>query len=195
VLGVIWIAVLSGLTPVRRPRPGLPLCVYARQRLALLLSRSVYQARLGCPPRIRLGSQKLHLFLPRDILPLLQQRRRRPSHVSEPLMPLWRHSHVGAVDLIRVLHYPPPSPRPVTPEVAELPEGVALKVQACPESVRELIVKAPGHVPTRYRFRHGRRNVFHLYHALKNGEICVGAIGSVCLGCGGLLREIVKMGG
>ncbi len=100
---------------------------------ALVPNWRIHQARLGGPASVGFGGQQPHALLPQDVAPLLVQRRRILACVPEPLVPLRRHAHVTVVDGPWNLHdaAPPAGGRVgAAPRVAELPEGVAVQIQA-----------------------------------------------------------------
>lgn len=108
---------------LRLPEPSLP----GR-------TTSVQQARLGSPARVGLGGQHLHLQLAADLCMLLGDGGRGLAGVPQPLVPLGRNLDLAVVRVARVLHDAAPAGgrvRRVTADVAELPVGVALEVEAC----------------------------------------------------------------
>lgn len=113
--------------------PSSCLALQARHGLSCRLAWRVYVAGLGLPPRVGLGRQVLHLLLPPDVRMLLLDRGRLLARVPQPLVPLWGHLDVAEVRVARVLDdAPPPDSRVVrvATEIAKLPVGVALEIEA-----------------------------------------------------------------
>lgn len=161
------------------------------------LLRGLHYSRLGLPARIGLGGQHLDPRLAHHVVLLFVEGRGFLAGVPQPLMPLRVDLDLGVVRRSGVVDDASPALAAFgAAREAELPVCVALEVIAynrepCKSTGRTAAIAGRGRdLPIRKRFRHGRRRVFHLYHACAKVPMRFGAICKSAVGC----RPIVSFG-